>query len=370
MHSRRRVLGYDCMKAFAMLMVILLHSPGYTLDFPRNTVVGDLVIALTRVCVPLFFLVNGALLLTEPLDWHKDVRRMARTVVFMEIWRVIYAVGFGIFGDSRFGVWDLTLFLLGNNVLGRNPVGHFWFLNALVAVYVMLPVTKYVFSAADRKVSDWFGILLVTFTMILPSAKLVLSMFSTWTGRDIQGLIDPLEGFGVFGGCANALAYAFVGGLVARGVAGLGKADRARRLGMKWRVCMSAGIILCWAATYGIAVYQARVPVSVDYNLMLPVAALAVLLFVLLLPLRLPSGAARAVTVLGSNTFGVYMLHIPVLCMVWLVAKHGIRLPVSTPSWAALVVDFLLVVAVFLLCAAITRLCARIPVLGRIFTFR
>jgi surface polysaccharide O-acyltransferase-like enzyme len=46
--------------------------------------------ALTRVCVPLFFMVSGALLLGRDDDWRDYLRRLTRIVVPTVVFGVVY----------------------------------------------------------------------------------------------------------------------------------------------------------------------------------------------------------------------------------------------------------------------------------------
>lgn len=148
---KKRVVGYDIIKSMAMFFVVMLHYSFYT-RFYSSGLAGTAVTVLCVVCVPLFFAVNGALLLPRKMDEAKHYRKTLNIVIVVTIWRLL-AAAFFVFVDGSHPVTlkDLVLFLLGGG-FGDYPTGYFWFMNALIAVYLVLPVMKMAFDS-ERKLA-------------------------------------------------------------------------------------------------------------------------------------------------------------------------------------------------------------------------
>lgn len=110
---KKRVVGYDIIKSMAMFFVVMLHYSFYT-RFYSSGLAGTAVTVLCVVCVPLFFAVNGALLLPRKMDEAKHYRKTLNIVIVVTIWRLL-AAAFFVFVDGSHPVTlkDLVLFLLG-----------------------------------------------------------------------------------------------------------------------------------------------------------------------------------------------------------------------------------------------------------------
>lgn len=72
----KRIVGYDVAKSIAMFFVVLLHFAFYT-RYYSGGLAGTAVTTLCVICVPLFFAVNGALLLPRTFDVKNIIRKHA-----------------------------------------------------------------------------------------------------------------------------------------------------------------------------------------------------------------------------------------------------------------------------------------------------
>lgn len=98
---RQRILGYDVAKGIAMFLVVLLHYSFYT-RFYSGDVVGSAVTSVCVICVPLFFAVNGALLLPRPLDVRKHYKRLITIVIIVAAWKSLSALFFCLCGWNAY----------------------------------------------------------------------------------------------------------------------------------------------------------------------------------------------------------------------------------------------------------------------------
>ena len=152
---KKRVVGYDIIKSMAMFFVVMLHYSFYT-RFYSSGLAGTAVTVLCVVCVPLFFAVNGALLLPRKMDEAKHYRKTLNIVIVVTIWRLL-AAAFFVFVDGSHPVTlkDLVLFLLGGAVSN-------------LAAVLAIGVPDRVIIGASGAVSAVIGAYLALF----PNAKL------------------------------------------------------------------------------------------------------------------------------------------------------------------------------------------------------
>lgn len=256
---KKRVVGYDIIKSMAMFFVVMLHYSFYT-RFYSSGLAGTAVTVLCVVCVPLFFAVNGALLLPRKMDEAKHYRKTLNIVIVVTIWRLL-AAAFFVFVDGSHPVTlkDLVLFLLGGG-FGDYPTGYFWFMNALIAVYLVLPVMKMAFDSERKLAFNALLAVLAGFTVGKDSLKLVLQMLGTATNHDFASILNALDEFYIFGSYGYVLLYFLIGGMIGRYLkqkqTGELDADVHHPLfDISWGEA-SAGIVVCYALTLLIQRYQ------------------------------------------------------------------------------------------------------------------
>lgn len=163
--SPNRILYLDEVRSLAIILVVLGHIVRmYSRDFTSWLICSG-IFSLTRIGVPLFFTVSGALLLTRKHDIMQFLeRRFKRVVLPFAFWIIVYMI-LGIL------VWNSTFdfdYCLGI-ILGSNGLASpFWFIWSLIGIYLLIPML----SSFIREY-DWFAFkYLIVITV-------VLSVFST-----------------------------------------------------------------------------------------------------------------------------------------------------------------------------------------------
>ena len=239
-----------------MFLVVMLHYSLYT-RYYSGGIAGTLVTVMCVVCVPLFFAVNGALLLPRPLDEHRHYRKVLNIVIIVSIWKVLAAIFFiYVDGSQTVTIKDFCIFLLGGN-LGGYPTGYFWFMNALIAVYLILPLAKMAFDSDRRIVLHALMAVLFGFTVGKDTVSLVLQGLGTLTHHDFASIMNSIDEYYIFGSYGYVLLYFLVGGFVgSRLVHGSGIEEATHggvQISQGMAVC---GIIVCYVVTVLIQRYQ------------------------------------------------------------------------------------------------------------------
>ena len=114
-------------------------------------------------CVPLFFAVNGALLLNrEDYDAKKHFRKLLILFLQYVVWHGITAVILGMHGGLDFSALHkhqlLNIFLFLETPEGVD-LNHFWFIMTLCGIYVIYPFLRAVFARQDRDANMTVGVL-------------------------------------------------------------------------------------------------------------------------------------------------------------------------------------------------------------------
>ena len=347
---KKRVVGYDIIKSMAMFFVVMLHYSFYT-RFYSSGLAGTAVTVLCVVCVPLFFAVNGALLLPRKMDEAKHYRKTLNIVIVVTIWRLL-AAAFFVFVDGSHPVTlkDLVLFLLGGG-FGDYPTGYFWFMNALIAVYLVLPVMKMAFDSERKLAFNALLAVLAGFTVGKDSLKLVLQMLGTATNHDFASILNALDEFYIFGSYGYVLLYFLIGGMIGRYLkqkqTGELDADVHHPLfDISWGEA-SAGIVVCYALTSFVA---------------------TILILLVLGRVNIQGIWAKVFQVIGMNTFGVYMLHLVGLVLLSrLQALPWLQFMGNLNSVAVTLLNVVLCGCVFAICLAVSVLFRKIPYINRLF---
>lgn len=167
--SPNRFLYLDEVRSLAIILVVLGHIVRfYSRDF-NSWLMGCGFFSLTRIGVPLFFTVSGALLLTRKhnLDDFLE-KRFKRVVLPFAFWILVYII-LGVL------IWNyaLTWTYCQGIILGSNGLASpFWFIWSLIGIYLLMPVI----SSFIREYK-FFGYKYLIYFTILLSILATLGLF-------------------------------------------------------------------------------------------------------------------------------------------------------------------------------------------------
>ena len=125
------------LRILATLAVIALHVSAPLLrSFESNGIeawwYGNVIDGLTRWCVPVFFMISGALLLTKEESMSSFYKkRFQKIMIPFAFWVVFYVLYERFVENIALRVLILKIF--------EKPYFHLWFLYALVGIYLVTP---------------------------------------------------------------------------------------------------------------------------------------------------------------------------------------------------------------------------------------
>lgn len=209
--AKKRAVYYDVMRIVAIFLVLLTHTPAYTLYF-FNTGLKQwtcLFASVTiKICVPLFFMISGALLLGKDEKWgtilKKRVSRFAITIVLFELLYVLvkYLVTLSRGSEFNYTFLDLLGGIFAGDIIGLES---YWYMYAHLGILLSLPFLRAV--AKNMKKSDFIALTLFHFIIwtLIPAVLLLLpdhNIEGTLIHKDftiplaaVKSMYFPLAGF-------------------------------------------------------------------------------------------------------------------------------------------------------------------------------
>lgn len=309
MQEKQRKDNLDLLKAIGILLVITLHVPLWSFDFiaePSVSHVLQYAMRLLSEGVPIFLMVNGYLLLRkQTFDMHKHLRKMGHLFLLFLLWSVILITVGQLCSDSPDKSFTIGVYLsyIANTQVGSVYTGVLWYLQNLLAVYLIYPILKKIYDDNFRLFRYLF-ILATIFSIGRATISVLLYALNVFTGINDHGQL--LNFIGRFNPVANAeyVYYFMLGGI-------LTKAEEKIR---EKRTVWMAGGLAAWITAsvfgYGISLRTASVfKENWNYNSIF-MTVILIGLWAAALPYRNKGGyAGRLIAEIGRDTLGIYLIH-------------------------------------------------------------
>lgn len=348
-----RIFGLDLIKAVAIAVVILVHLKYYSAGKFGVGVVENTLFRLSSIGVPLMFMVNGDLLFSRGFDLDKHAKKTARLVLIILVWRLLslpLMCEIVQISWRDLGLTEIVSYMFGKEI-ENVPLGHFWFIYVLVSLYLMFPVLRVAYDSAEGKRS------LVFFAVTC----LVIS-FGIKFLADLWGVIGTAQGHGeisfgslyskwIFSRYGYAFVYFIIGAFATQWISWLHE-----KLGTRYRFVLLAVGILSLAV---LVTFMSYIEKANDDFLVL---ALCLSLYALLRDAGTPPAPlASAVKVVGTNTLGIYLLHM--FPLMYLRMNPQAFLPETYDAVCIVGIVFTILMG----CTVVSAVCRHVPVLGNLF---
>lgn len=294
MQSQRKTY-LDLLRIVAILLVIFNHMPGYSEYYYHTDLkFGIYVIPaiITRINVPLFWMISGALLLrkTESLSqvFQHRISRIALT---------IFLSGGILYLLKNFSTLNITDFI--QKLLSNGIEESYWFLYTYLGILFLLPYLQRIAQHFSKKDFLYFLVLHAAFHSILPMLNYILQC-KYGTSVSIR-LSLPLI-------TENAFFFFFMGYYL-ENVFDISKLCLFKLTkiiaGMTFCVAISAAFIYHQGITTGFS--QSYLSLF-DYIIAITIFISTKYLFTQSKTLHNFSFANKMISCIGSLTFGIYLL--------------------------------------------------------------
>ena len=319
----RRVVYLDILRAIAIISITTNHAVNRSfaiysgqLDELQSipfyvTVIKAGLYAFSRIGVPLFLMLSGALLLPREYSGSLKNGSISRFIkhnwlhllITTEIWLVIMFWYRQIFPDSllhSYGIpYTLFRFVLTLLFITPDTMGSMWYMEMILCVYLIIPIL----SIAVKKID--YKYFLIPMSIVIFCSYIVPDLNNLMWATELSFYFDPkLESANVF---SMYVVYMLLGYYLSTGA--LTKI-RNRTL---WLSLITAYIIFCVFQIYCYSVKN-DVLIAHDYRCIFPLI-IAVALFELMR--RYKNGKFQLLETLSTKlsiiSFGVYFVHICIM---------------------------------------------------------
>lgn len=171
---KSRDISLDTIRLLAIILVIFIHisAKGFG-SLSQHWWAINFFESISRISVPLFLMVTGALLLNRESSIKTTARRIWRVGVPLIVWSILYLYWFRHTG-TEVKHWITTIV--------RAPVvPHFWYLYTLLGAYLFLPVMIGFCKISDNNSKTF------TMAMWFIGASIVPTVYAI-TGKEYVGI--------------------------------------------------------------------------------------------------------------------------------------------------------------------------------------
>ncbi len=315
----QRILFLDAIKALAILLVIFYHGNMLDKNFLVNPDVTTFIHYFFQcslsVCVPLFFMVNGALVLNKRFSLRDNVERIIRIFFLTYIWGAILLLLLKYICSDTYTIRG---FLSSLWHLKPPRINHLWFLKTLISIYILLPLFKLGFD--HEKKSALYSILLFVFIFSFGNNLLnqICNLFGYFGDYRFNffPIVNP------FGNCFYAIFYFLMGGILFKSIA-------EKRFNFHYSLPIVLFFIFQLALfLYGIFMTKLN---NAYYDVVwggydtVMTLVMTISIFLLLSKFNYKNTKTnRIISYVGKNTFGIYLLHVIFITLFWPLLQSSI----------------------------------------------
>lgn len=310
-----RNYSLDILKILAICFVCSYHFSlnnvvfGPVDSFTFSSFINTLFFVVNAICIPLFFMVNGALLLNKSVNIKKHVKKCIIMVFVFILWRFVTILSISLYNGTNLSNIGILYWIEGVLMFGSFPgvdLAHFWFIPMLISLYIIYPLFSHLFLSDDKSAKHYlFLFISILFIFMFVGGDLVIAqrclLGNTYT--NFSGILN----FAPFGlARCGYLFYFLIGGIFFK------YKEKFKRV--KWYyLCPLFLVGLFWLFGYWFLQNTFWDYIFGGYNL-LPTVLMSSSLF--LLTLKIPNEKIdkckflkHTIKTIGSNTLTIYYTH-------------------------------------------------------------
>ncbi|WP_158839960.1 acyltransferase [Polaribacter sp. L3A8] len=195
---KEKIIWLDSLRVISTFAVILLHVSGLILyEYGRVTEeiwnIGNFYDGMVRFCVPVFFMLSGALLLSKDYELsYFFKKRFWRIIPPLIFWSLIYIFyDYVLVGEKSFSPISFIKMVIRNIFYGSQ--GHLWFVYTLLGLYLFIPILrKWIKNSSKNEILYFLIIWFATIIYSIPYLKtylpnIPLTNFSGYIGYLVLG---------------------------------------------------------------------------------------------------------------------------------------------------------------------------------------
>ena len=171
--KNKRELSFDILRVISMIMVIIIHVANvycrnYGIINNSSYLISLIFNTISRISVPLFFMISGALLLNQKFDKEKYKKRLFKYIIIILFWDIFYLIWEYFYLNIKYD----NLYML----IIQPFRAHLWFLYTIIVLYLLQPILKIILE----KISKRNRIILLILWFVISSMGLINSYIATY----------------------------------------------------------------------------------------------------------------------------------------------------------------------------------------------
>lgn len=206
--QKKRIAHIDLMESLAMLFVVAYHLSNLNYKpleaFSVESAVNYYLRCIFVCCVPLFLVTNGYLMFHHDLNMKQHLRKTLRYVLLTLFWGVVTQ---GVYYRVE-GIEFSVSGFLQELFQWRNGVIYLWYMGALVIIYQVFPLLKYIFDHQERLLR-YLIVMLAVFTFGNRLINHVVTLLSAARGTELYWVVMK-NWFSMFNPVAEIPGYTLV----------------------------------------------------------------------------------------------------------------------------------------------------------------
>lgn len=308
----QRIIYYDLIKTLGIFMVCFYHVNGLKTNILTNldisTLINYFIESSLSMCVPLFFMVNGALLLNKrQLNLKIHIVKTLKLLLLTYIWAVIILLILIPLLGLEYTVGN---FIRSVWVLEKGKVNHLWFLMAMVSIYLIFPLIKIAYDRTDKSIFFYMCAIIFFFSFGNLALNSIINILQKFSG-DIYLNNDHFQffhKFNPFGRYAYALFYFSLGGYLAL----LLKENKIQVSNYLLITIFLIALFLLSSYGYFMSFFHGKYYDTVwDGYFSLMTLAMCTATFILASRVMINNQKViQFISLIGENTLGIYLIHV------------------------------------------------------------
>lgn len=308
--KKTRILYYDAIKVLAIYLVCIYHYSNLHFKILDNYSIENYVNyffhGISSIAVPLFFMVNGALLLNKPYTLRNHLNKTLYLYILILVWSFISLIVFILIEGHSYSFRD---FIKSWFYLKQGVSNHLWFLQALISIYLLFPFIKEVYDSPQRKLLQLFCFIVFIFSFGNMFINILMNLVEFIFGFNYLKE-DSFNFFPVinpFGNYYYSFFYFIAGGIFSKKIS-----ERKINISTKW-LLISFFLALFMLFLYGVIMTVLNNTFydtvwNCYYSVMTLIMSISSFIFFSKISYR-SEKINRCLVIISSNTLGIYLIH-------------------------------------------------------------
>lgn len=151
--NKKRELYSDILKVLSIFLVVVIHVIALYRDkyFYTNVkyyTVLTFIDSFTRIAVPIFFMITGTFMLSKTTEKYGDYfkKRIPKLLIPFFLISIFYYIYECNKANISLNIIDFIMAFLNNGIKY-----HFWFMYAIISIYLIIPYLQILVQKLDRK---------------------------------------------------------------------------------------------------------------------------------------------------------------------------------------------------------------------------